>query len=176
VKCLYLVSPHPRKIPCTTKEPSSTPRHPVNAYGTFVFLLNSVIALYSGGIAAVPVANSVPSPQVAQKVAAVAERMHATLGYAQYWDAANITWLTGFRVVIAPFVGCGVSTSRLCPGPNDFLEEWYRPEPRRTFLLSDTTQSTWAPSASLGRAIATYHFGTITMYVYNHDVVESLLA
>lgn len=142
--------------------------------GTLLFLLGSVIALgRSSSINAPPRARG-PSPQVAEDIARVAARMHATVGYGLYWDAATITWRANFKVRVAPIVGCS-SSHGLCPGPNDYLEAWYRPVPGSTFLLTDSSVLAWGPPATLGRAVATYHFGTVTMYVYNYDIVEKLL-
>lgn len=110
--------------------------------GTLLFLLSAVITLgRSNGINAPPSARG-PSPQVAGDVARVAERMHATVGYGLYWDAAAITWRANFRVLVAPIVGCS-SSQRLCPGPNGYLEAWYRPVSGRTFLLTDSSILAW---------------------------------
>jgi hypothetical protein len=141
--------------------------------GTLVFLLSSVIALgHSNSIKAPPSARG-PSPEVAGDVARVAEKMHATYGYGLYWDAAAITWRSNFRVLVAPIVGCAGSQG-LCPGPNGYIEAWYNRTPRRTFLLTDSSLLAWGPPAALGRAVATYHFGTVTMYVYNYNIIENL--
>jgi hypothetical protein len=146
--------------------------------GTFVFLLNSVIALDHSAITKTPPAQG-PSPQVAEAVARTAERMHATRGYAPYWDAGAITWRANLRVLVVPIVGCEnkQNPEQLCPGPYNYVEAWYRARPGRTFLLTDSSgpTGTWTPPKILGRDIATYRFGTVTMYVYNHDIVTSLL-
>lgn len=141
--------------------------------GTLVFLLTSIIALNHSTAAKAPSARG-PSPHVAEAVAQAAESMNATLGYALYWDAAAITWRSNLRVRVAPLIGCAGSPTGICPGPFNYLESWYRPEPIRTFLLTDTSGPGWTPP-KLGPAIATYRFGTVTMYVYDHDIVTSLL-
>lgn len=142
--------------------------------GTLVFLLNSVIALDRSNSTKAPPQASGPSPQVARDVARVAEETHATFGYSLYWDAAAITWRANFRVLVAPVVGCGPTGPKLCPGPNGYLEAWYYHIPRRTFLLTDTSVIDWNPSATLGQTIATHRFGTVTMYVYNYNIIEKL--
>ncbi len=140
---------------------------------TLVFLLTSIVALHNSATTKPP-SDQGPSPRVAEDVAKAAESMNATLGYALYWDAATITWRSNFRVRVAPLIGCEGSPTRICPGPFNYLEAWYRPEPIRTFLLTDTTTPSWAPP-KLGPAIATYRFGTVTIYVYDHDIVTTLL-
>jgi hypothetical protein len=156
---------------------SSVMARAVVVAGMLVFLLNSVIALDHSAFVKAPPAQG-PSPQVAEDVARTAERMHATLGYAPYWDAATITWRANFRVLVAPIVGCEQSSGGLCPGPHNYIEEWYRAGTLRTFLLTDSSgpTRTWTPPARLGRAIATYRFGTVTMYVYGYDIATSLVA
>jgi hypothetical protein len=143
--------------------------------GTLVFLLTSIKALdHSETIQAPPVQG--PSPRVAEAVARTAESMHATRGFAPYWDAAPITWRSNFRVQVAPFVGCGHQPTGLCPGALNYLEAWYRPGLFRTFLLTDSSGHPWTPPTALQReAVATYRFGTVTMYIYDHDIVTSLL-
>jgi hypothetical protein len=143
--------------------------------GTSVFLLASAIALGKSEVAKAPLAQG-PSTRVAEAVARTAESMHATRGYAPYWDAAPITWRSDFRVQVAPFVGCVGSPTGLCPGALNYIDAWYRPGLFRTFLLTDSSGHPWTPPTALQReAIATYRFGTVTMYVYNHDIVTSLL-
>lgn len=142
--------------------------------GTLVFLLNSVIALHDNGILKTPQSDLGPSLQVAQDVTRVAEGMHATHGYGVYWDAGAITWLANFKVLVAPVIGCPSRSTVLCRGADGYLESWYNFEPRRTFLLTDSAYLQWKPPAGLGRALATYHFGTVTMYVYNYNITEKL--
>jgi hypothetical protein len=143
--------------------------------GTLVFLLNSAIALNRSGIVMAPSAQG-PSPQVAEDVARIAENMHATRGYASYYDASPITWRSNFRVQVAPFIGCAHSLTKLCLGPFNYLDAWYSPQASspRTFLLADSSTPGWILPASLGRAIATYHFGTVTMYVYSHNITTDV--
>lgn len=144
------------------------------AAGTLVFVLTSTIALDHSAVAKTPPSKG-PSPQVAEAVARTAERVGVTRGYAPYWDAAPITWRSNFRVRVAPFVGCPGPTG-LCPGSFNYLEAWYEPGSFPTFLLSDSSGHPWTPPAALRRqAVATYKFGTVTMYIYNYNVVTSLL-
>ncbi len=143
--------------------------------GTLVFVLTSTIALNDSTVAKTP-PSAGPSPQVAEAVARTAERVGATRGYAPYWDAAPITWRSNFRVQVAPFVGCASRPTGVCPGSFNYLEAWYKPGSFRTFLLTDSSGHPWSPPAALQRqAVATYKFGTVTMYIYNYDVVTSLL-
>ncbi|HEV3322192.1 MAG TPA: hypothetical protein VG147_08400 [Solirubrobacteraceae bacterium] len=143
--------------------------------GTLVFLLTATISLGDSGLVKPP-STAGPSPQVAEAIARTAERVGATRGYATYWNAAPITWRSNFRVQVAPFVGCSGSPTGVCPGSFNYLEAWYRPGSFRTFLLTDSSGPQWSPPAALRqRAIATYRFGTVTMYVYNYDIVTSLL-
>ncbi len=141
--------------------------------GTFVFLLTSVIALDDSAAAKAPPAQG-PSPQVAKAVAQTAERLGITRGYALYWDAAPITWRANFRIQVSPLVGCAGTPTGVCPGPFNYLESWYSARPERTFLLTDSSGPGWTPPKTLRHAAATYRFGTVTMHVYNYDIVTSL--
>ncbi|HXA55737.1 MAG TPA: hypothetical protein VNV37_12770 [Solirubrobacteraceae bacterium] len=144
--------------------------------GACVYLLNSFVALADSGFINAP-SDQGPSPQVAADVARVGERLHAIHGFALYWDASSITWRSNFRVVVAPIVGCENPNypGALCAGPYNYLQQWYRIWPYRTFVLTDSSgaDDVWQ-NPKLGPTIATYHFGTVTMYVYNHDVASTL--
>lgn len=143
--------------------------------GTLVFVLTSTIALIDSPVVKTP-PSAGPSPQVAEAVARTAERVGVTRGFAPDRDAAPITWRSNFKVQIAPFVGCAGGPAGLCPGTFNYLDAWYKPGSFRTFLLADSSGHPWAPPVALQRrAVATYKFGTVTMYIYNYDVVTSLL-
>jgi hypothetical protein len=153
---------------------SSTVLRTAVVAGALVFLFGATLSLEKDGALKLPSPNRGPSPQVALDVARTAEAMHTTFGYGLYWDAAAITWRANFRVLVAPLVGCPVSSATLCPGPHNYLETWYYPVSRRTFVLTDPSITPWTPPATLGPAIAKYTFGTVTMYFYGYDVAEKL--
>ncbi len=141
--------------------------------GAVVFLLNAIIALQHSAESKAPPAQG-PSQQVAEDVARVALRMNAHKGYALYYDAAPIMWRSNLEVQVAPLIGCSATPTHVCPGPFNYLEHWYQPSAGRSFLLTDSSGASWTPPP-LEPPIATYHFGTVTMTVYETDIVSSLL-
>jgi hypothetical protein len=141
--------------------------------GTLIFSITSLISLLDGSLVVEPTQG--PSPAVADDIAAVAERLHATQGFAQYWDASPITWSSDFRVVAYPIYGCPHSPTRMCPGPDNFITSWYRGlGSERTFLILNSAQTPIAPPPELGRPAATYRFGGVTMYIYDFDITSYL--
>jgi len=139
--------------------------------GTAIFAFTSARSLLTGDLISQPTEG--PTPQVAREIATVAERLGATEGYAQYWDAAPLTWSSDFRIRAYPVFAC--RRSPMCPGPLNFIASWYQPHPEvRSFLVTDSTQELYVPPRELGRAFATYTFGTVTMRVYDYDITSDI--
>jgi hypothetical protein len=141
--------------------------------GTLVFSVTSLISLINSGL----LVESTPGPprRVAKEIAQVAEKMDATQGYAQYWDAAPITWGSGLRVHAYPVYGCPAAPQKMCPGAVNFITTWYRGLPtKRTFLITNAHQPPHVPPPELGPAIATYRFGELTMYIFNFDITRDM--
>jgi hypothetical protein len=138
--------------------------------GASVFALASTKALLNSSLIKEPATG--PTREVAREVADAAEMLDATQGYAMYWDAAPLTWSSDMRVRAYPVFAC--ARKQLCPGPLNAFSSWYQPRPsEHTFLITDTNEP-YVPPGKFGRPIATYHFGTITMYVYGDDIAHYL--
>jgi hypothetical protein len=134
--------------------------------GTLVYCLTSINGVLRSGMIDEPTKG--PTPEVAQEVAEVAERMHATQGYAVYWAAAPLTWFSHSRVKAYPFFGCG--NNEMCPPGVNLMASWYGlPRNERTFLISEA-ELRFPPRPEFGRPLATYHFGTITMTVFARNI------
>lgn len=134
--------------------------------GTFVYCLTSINGVLRSGMIDEPTKG--PTPEVARQVAEAAESMHATQGYAVYWAAAPLTWFSHSRVRAYPFFGCG--TNEMCPPGVNLMASWYELPPReRTFLISEA-ELRFPPRPEFGPPIAIYHFGTITMTVFEHNI------
>jgi hypothetical protein len=141
--------------------------------GTLIFSITSLISLINSGL----LVESMPGPtrKVAAEVAKVAENLHATQGYAQYWVAAPITWGSHFRVHAYPIFGCLEAPQKMCPGPVNYITTWYKGlSTKRTFLILNSVQTPVAPPRELGPAAATYRFGNVTMYIYDYDIARYL--
>jgi hypothetical protein len=96
-------------------------------------------------------------------------------GYAGYYDAPVVTWLQDERVKVFPVVECD---TRLCPYGAHTISSWYRPRPAvRTFLVTHPLAKRGvltAPYARAGTPVDTRRFGSLTVYVYDHDIAADL--
>jgi hypothetical protein len=137
--------------------------------GTCVFALAGVVSLAQG----VPTRDTggFPPTDLANRVAAIAAANHVRVGYAGYWDAAPITWANHFRAPLYPVSVCDRG-ARLCPFDLHVISSWYAPRPgTRSFLLTDPRLPlVRAPTPGLGRPVAVYRIGRLTMYVYPYDI------
>jgi len=100
------------------------------------------------------------------------ERKGVTRGYAGYWDAQNISWQSGMRVLIAPVQRCA---AQLCPYNFFTIRSWYEPHPGPTFLILDATNRfiPAAPRFVVG-ATATYRIGLLTVYLFDYDIARQI--
>jgi len=134
--------------------------------GTLVFAFTSAKGLLNSTLIKEPTTNV--NPAIAREVTAVAERMHATQGYSVYWDAAPLTWFSHMRVRAYPFFGC--LHNNMCPPSVNTMSNWYESSTApRTFLISDSGLP-YPPQPEFGPPIATYRFGTVTMYIFEGDI------
>ena len=98
------------------------------------------------------------------------ERDGVRRGYAGYWDAQNLSWQSGMRLVIAPVESCG---DGLCPFNFSTIESWYEERPGRSFLIVDPTGSyVTAPPPIVARATASHRFGQLRVYVFPFDLAR----
>jgi hypothetical protein len=159
-------------IPVAASERSLTEALAVG--GTLLVALSGTIAMSQGSV--LNFAEGLPSYRAMARVEQIATREHAPVGYAGYWDAAPITWATRFRIRVYPVYSCPVGASQVCNFFVHIISTWYAPRPNlRTFVLVDPTVP-WLQTKppGLGRPIATYHIGAMTMYVYPYDVAAAI--
>jgi hypothetical protein len=140
------------------------------------YALSAVVAIADRGPVPAPKANSPVTTQVAGQIARIAAREHLTVGYAGYWDAAPITWATGFRVLVYPVSVCD-QRKHLCRFDLHFISSWYRPRPHTgSFLLTDPSlPNVWTRTPDLGRPSSVYRLGQVTMYVYPYDLAKRII-
>ncbi len=143
--------------------------------GTCVFALGAVVSIARQGPVPAPKANTAVTVQVANQIERIAARDHLTVGYAGYWDAAPVTWATGFRVKVYPVSVCD-QRKNLCRFDLHFISSWYWPRAHTgSFLLTDPALSNvWIRPADLGRPTAVYRVGRATMYVYPYDLAARI--
>jgi hypothetical protein len=98
------------------------------------------------------------------------ERDGVRRGYAGYWDAQNLSWQSGMRLLIAPVERCG---DGLCPFNFSTIESWYSEQPGRSFLIVDPTGSyVTTPPPIVARATASHRFGQLRVYVFPFDLAR----
>ncbi|HUA70428.1 MAG TPA: hypothetical protein VMA96_05090 [Solirubrobacteraceae bacterium] len=146
--------------------------------GTCVFALGAIVSMARGVSSEGTEFHTPVSAAVADQVAQIAKREHLTVGYAGYWDAAPVTWATGFRVHVYPVAVCD-QNAHLCRFDLHFISSWYSPRPGTgSFLLTDdrSSQSVTVPTPDLGRPTAVYRIGPIKMYTYPYDLAARIVS
>ncbi len=139
--------------------------------GVSIFFTASVVGLTSQSIAPIP-----PLARYEADVVRLAKADDVTAGYAGYWDASSLTWISRERVKVRPVFQCpNPGGAELCIFSQETVPSWYVPRRRRSFLLVDSTPfAITSLPAGLGRPLATYRFGPIQMYVYPYDIASRL--
>src|SRR5439155_4669616 len=99
------------------------------------------------------------------------EREGVTRGYAGYWDAQNLSWQTGMRLLVAPVGNCG---AQLCPNNFFTIQSWFEPRGGPTFLLVDPTIPVIHAPPFASEAAETHHFGPLTVYVFDYDIAKHI--
>jgi hypothetical protein len=100
------------------------------------------------------------------------ERNGVTRGYAGFWDAQNITWQTGMRLLVAPVARCGRA---LCEYRFFTISSWYDERPGPSFLIVDpTTGFITEPPPVVSSAFASYRFGPLTVYLFRYDLARHI--
>jgi len=143
---------------------------------TCAFALSAVVAISYRGPVPAPQASSPVTTHVAGEIAQIAAREHLSVGYAGYWDAAPITWATGFRVQVYPVSVCD-QRKHLCRFDLHFISSWYSPRAHTgSFLLTDhELANVWTRTPDLGRPRSVYRLGRVTMYVYPYDLAQRIV-
>jgi hypothetical protein len=153
--------------------------------GASIFFAASIVGLanhYMEGYV-LPIARSYttrayvpPLASFASRITSFAQANHATVGYAGYGDAPNLTWNSHERILVRPVQLCRTSEGvGVCPFFLARVPSWYEPHQRRTFLLVDSTEM-YLPALprGLGEPIATATFGPVSMYVYPYDLAARM--
>jgi hypothetical protein len=119
-----------------------------------------------------------PVASVADRVVVIAQKEGATYGYADYWDAASLTWSTHLAVRMQPVSQCKLPSSRaLCAYAFNVVSSWFDARSPKSFVLRDSGSIAMQqkPPATLGPTSATYALGDgFTMYVYPYDIASRL--
>jgi hypothetical protein len=111
------------------------------------------------------------------QVARIAAREHVDVGYADYWDAAPLTWSTHFRLKVYPVMAC-INNAVLtdCRFYLHMVTSWYTPRPgERTFLIIDSAKPDPVVTTPFGTPSAEYQVGAMTMLVYPYDIAQKIV-
>jgi len=117
------------------------------------------------------VSGTVAIQKQAPRIVRMLEREGVTRGYAGYWDAQNLSWQTGMRLLVAPVGNCG---AQLCPNNFFTIQSWYEPRGGPTFLLVDPTIPVIHAPPFASEAAETHHFGPLTVYVFDYDIAKHI--
>lgn len=144
-----------------------------------VVVAMAAVAVGGSNIATIRDGRAEPGPGAmgtyAQPMFHLLQRKGITKGYAGYWDAQSLTWKSGMRLLVAPVQLCGADGRGLCATRLSVIESWYDPEPGPSFVLVDP-ETDFVPRAPrvAKDAAATYHFGPLTLYLFDDDVARRL--
>ncbi len=116
-----------------------------------------------------------PTPQQAQALARFAKSENVRYGYTGYWDAADLTWMSDFKVKAYPVSQCVNGSYVICPFDIG-ISSWYTPRPggNSMFVVDHGIQlaTVSAPDPSDGIPSAVTTIGDLTVYVYPYDIAS----
>jgi hypothetical protein len=114
----------------------------------------------------------------AQEIVRLLEQHGVTRGYAGYWDAQNLSWQSGMRVLVAPIERCDwPGEPRLCGFDFSTIASWYDEHPGPSFLIVDPeTAFITEPPPIVREAGRSYRFGQLTVYLFPYDLARDIRA
>lgn len=144
----------------------------LSATAASVFMLASILALLPGGVRSV-IYDGGSTPE-AQRIMKYVSSQHLSVGYAGYWDAANLDWITHGRLHVYPITDYFGPTE---PMYQTRVQSWYRPRPHTpSYLLLapyDLDLRDRLPR-DLPLPQREVHIGPITLAVYPYDIAGFL--
>ena len=108
-------------------------------------------------------------------VTRIARANNVPVGYGGYGTSV-FTWITHGRVTVRPLMACeNPQGADICPFYLMSTPAWYVPRERHTFLLTVSGEG-WVSSLppGLGKPLATYRLGAMSMYIYPYDLASRL--
>jgi hypothetical protein len=135
--------------------------------GVSIYFIGSIVGLTNYDPPVVPLNH------YEAQVVKLARANHATAGYAGYWDASSLTWMSHERVTSRPVFPCqNPGGANICIFPQETVASWYVPQQRHTFLLVEAKEL--LPPEGLGPPLKTYEFGPEVMYIYPYDIASRI--
>jgi hypothetical protein len=115
-----------------------------------------------------------PSPARATELLRLARYEHVDYGYASYWDAADLTWLTHFGLKVYPVFQCVPHKATICWFDLVRVDSWYRPRPNtRSMLIVDRKIKPLlvsGPDPVLGTPSLVTTRGHLQVFIYPYDI------
>jgi hypothetical protein len=143
---------------------------------TAVYALASIL-----GLALRPGDQFASRPQSLRDLSSFLQAHDLHKGYASYWDATPVTYLTGSQVEVWPVLegaGCaGNESNNLCRYPALSAQAWYQDSGATTFLVlrPGAVCLTGPPGPGYGPPIATYNVDNYyTVLVYPYDLASRM--
>ena len=100
------------------------------------------------------------------------EGKHVSRGYAGYWDAQNLSWQSGMRLVIAPVALC---KQGVCGSDFATIRSWYEPRPGPSFLIVDPTTPFMSHAPTFVReATQRLSLGPLRVYLFKTDIAARI--
>ncbi len=122
-----------------------------------------------------------PGAQEANTLVRLARYEHVNYGYASYWDAADLTWLTYFKLKIYPINRCAVPNlppEELCEFNLGQIDSWYKPRPgtRSMLIIDPKLQPSLVPAAdpAMGYPTNVTRVGNLEVLTYPYDIASHL--
>jgi hypothetical protein len=118
--------------------------------------------------------NIFPGPQQTNALVRFARTEHVDYGYASYWDAPELTWLSYFKVKVYPVLQCAPPSLTICPFDLVRVDSWYKPRPKTSSMLVVDKGLlpilVSAPDPAFGKPRAITTIGDLDVYVYPYDI------
>jgi hypothetical protein len=132
----------------------------------FALLVTTLVALHAMYV------NRPYTAPSASLTAAVAylQSQHVRYGYADYWDANSISWLTQSALTLRPASSCD-ARGTLCATEFGIASSWYASRPGWSAVILDPSHTlTVPPVSAYGKPRETHTIGRLVIYIYDHDL------
>lgn len=112
---------------------------------------------------------AIAHPNEMPAIVAYLQAQHIRYGYADYWQADAITWVTNGAVTLRPASSCA-DPGPLCGLAWSSATGWYRPYTGRLAVVVNPMFRLNGVPTAYGKPVAVQRFGSMTVYIYNRHV------
>jgi hypothetical protein len=133
----------------------------------FALLVTTLAAVHAGYVSRS--SSAAPNAGLTAAVAYL-QSQHVRYGYADYWDANSISWLTQGSLTLRPASSCDAHGT-LCATEFGIASSWYAPQPGWSAVILDPSHTlTVPPVSAYGKPHEIHTIGRLIIYVYDHDL------